>query len=80
MDVSQRSDLTQSLHRSTGSYELVLGAVIFALFGLLVDRTIGTTPWLTVVFAVFGFFGAAVSIYFRYQHAMAELARERETS
>lgn len=80
MDLSQRSDLTQGLHRSTGSYELVLGAVIFALFGLVVDRVLGTTPWLTVAFAVFGFVGATVSIYFRYQHSMAEYARMRETS
>lgn len=80
VDLSQRSDLTQGLHRSTGSYELVLGAVLFALFGLLVDRAIGTTPWLTVAFAVFGFVGAAVSIYYRYQQTMAEYAELREST
>lgn len=80
VDLSQRSDLTQGLHRSTGSYELVLGAVLFALFGLLVDRAVGTTPWLTVAFAVFGFIGAAISIYYRYQQAMAEYAELRESS
>lgn len=80
MDTSQRSDLTQGLHRSTGSYELVLGAVLCALGGLVIDRTIGTTPWLTVAFAVFGFVGATVSIYYRYQQAMAEHAQMRESS
>ncbi len=75
MDLSQRSDLTQSVHRSSGSYELVVGAVLFSLIGLLVDRWAGTTPWLTVVFAFAGFVGAAVSIYFRYRAEIASSAR-----
>ena len=80
MDLSQRSDLTQSLHRSTGSYELVLGAVLLALIGLVLDRAVGTTPLFTVVFAIAGFLGAALSIYYRYRAAMDELARTRGLS
>ena len=74
MDLSQRSDLTQSVHRSSGSFELVLGAVIFGLIGLLIDRALGITPVLTIVFTVGGLTGAVVSVYVRYRSQMAELA------
>lgn len=77
MDLSQRSDLTQSVHRSSGSFELVLGAVIFGLVGFGIDRALGITPVLTIVFAVAGFVGAVVSIYYRYREAMAELGAQR---
>ena len=72
MDSSQRSDITQSVHRSSGSFELVIGAVIFALIGLLVDRSTGTTPLFMLIFAFAGFIGAAISIYYRYKAAIAE--------
>ena len=75
MDLSQRSDLTQSVHRSSGSYELVVGAVLFSLIGLIVDRWAGTTPWLTVASGFVGFIGAAVSIYFRYRAEIAGSSR-----
>jgi F0F1-type ATP synthase assembly protein I len=77
LNLSQRSDLTQSVHRSSGSYELVLGAVIFGLFGLLADRALGITPALTIVFATGGFVGAFVSIYYRYRRQMDELGAQR---
>ncbi len=80
MDSSQRSDITNSVHRSSGSFELVIGAVIFSLIGLLVDRSTGTTPLFMVLFAFTGFIGAALSIYYRYKHAMAEHARSSEVS
>lgn len=70
MDASQRSDLTQSVHRSSGSFELVLGAVLFSLIGLVVDRASGTTPVFMLVFAFAGFIGAAISIYYRYRSEM----------
>ena len=72
MDLSQRSDLTQSVHRSSGSFELVLGAVLFSLIGLLLDRGMGTLPLFTVILAVAGFAGAAVSIYYRYKAQMTD--------
>ena len=78
MDLSQRSELTQSVHRSSGSFELVVGAALFALIGLLVDGWLGTTPLFTVVLAVLGFVGALVSIYYRYKQQMAEATTERE--
>jgi F0F1-type ATP synthase assembly protein I len=80
VDLSQRSDLTQGVQRSSGAYELVLGAVLFSLIGLVIDRSIGTTPWFTVVLAVLGFAGATASIYYRYQAAMSEYSQQREVS
>ena len=80
MDLSQRSELTRSVHRSSGSFELVVGAVLFALIGLLVDRWLETSPLFTVALAVFGFVGALVSIYFRYKHQMAEASAQREAT
>ena len=75
MDLSQRSDLTQSVHRSSGSFELVLGAVLFSLIGLVVDRSVGTLPLFTMLFAFAGFVGATISIYYRYKAQMASQDR-----
>ena len=72
MDLSQRSDLTQSVHRSSGSFELVLGAVLFSLIGLLLDRGLGTIPLFTLILGFAGFIGATVSIYYRYKAQMAD--------
>ncbi len=77
MNLSQRSDLTQSVHRSSGSFELVLGAVIFGLIGLLIDRVLGITPLLTIVFAIGGLIGAIISIVTRYRLQMDELGAQR---
>jgi F0F1-type ATP synthase assembly protein I len=77
LDLSQRSELTQSVNHSSGSYELVLGAVIFGLIGFMVDRMVDTTPVFTIIFAVVGLAGATASIYFRYTHKMRQLAEQR---
>lgn len=72
VDDSQRGGLTDDMRRSSGSFELVLSPVLLALLGLALDRWVGTVPLFTVAFAVIGFAGAAVSLYFRYQFEMAE--------
>jgi F0F1-type ATP synthase assembly protein I len=61
-------------HRSSASFELVLGPVIMALIGLLIDSRLDTRPWFTVAFAVWGFAGAGILVYYRYRHQM-EAAR-----
>ena len=61
---------------SSGSYELVLGSVIFGLIGLLIDRRIGTTPLFMLVFTIAGMAGASISIYYRYKHRIAQLQAE----
>jgi len=77
LDQSLQSELTQSVTRSSGSFELVLGASIFGLLGFLIDRALGLVPLFTIAFAVAALIGATASIYYRYRAAMAELAEQR---
>lgn len=70
----QRTDLR--LAETSGSYELVLSAVIFGLVGLLIDRRIGTTPLFLLVFTIAGLVGAAASLYYRYKYRIAQLQEE----
>ncbi|MFN8040570.1 MAG: AtpZ/AtpI family protein [Acidimicrobiales bacterium] len=72
MEPSQRREITQSMHRSTGSYELVLSPVLLALVGLWLDHVLGWTPILVITFAVVGFLGAVIKLYFQYNAEMAE--------
>lgn len=72
MDDSQGRELTNGIHKSTGSYELVLSPLLLALLGYLLDRWLGTLPLLTVLFALAGLTGACVKIYYRYQSEMDE--------
>jgi F0F1-type ATP synthase assembly protein I len=58
------------MRRSSGAYELVVSPVLFALLGLALDRWLGTTPVFVVSFAVIGFVGAAVLLYYRYKFEM----------
>jgi F0F1-type ATP synthase assembly protein I len=69
---SQRRELTQQMHNSTGSYELVLSPLLLALFGYCLDRWLGTFPVITIVFALLGLIGACIKIYFGYISEMDE--------
>ncbi len=77
MNTSQRSEFQQGVNRSTGSYELVFSPVILSLLGLWLDRTVGTTALFAVLFAILGFIGSAILIYFRYSAEMAEHEKGR---
>lgn len=77
MDTSQRREMVSGMHRSTGSFELVLAPVLFALAGLWLDRSIGTVPLFTVLFAVFAVAGVCVKLYYTYDIQMAEHEAER---
>ncbi len=70
MDSSERRELTQQVHRSTGAYELVLSPLILGLIGFGLDRWLGTTPALTVTFVIAGLVGASAKIYFTYKAEM----------
>jgi F0F1-type ATP synthase assembly protein I len=72
MDVSQGRELSNGMHRSTGSFELVLGPVLMGLIGLLLDRWLDTTPLFIILLAVLGFAGAAVNLYYGYRNQMNE--------
>jgi F0F1-type ATP synthase assembly protein I len=58
------------MHRSAGSYELVVSPLILALIGFGLDRWLGTTPVLTILAAVVGLAGAVVKIYYGYAAEM----------
>lgn len=68
--------MSEQLQQSSGSYELVLSAVVLGLLGLLLDRWLGTTPMFTIVLTILGFVGAGVSIYYRYRHQIETLQIE----
>ena len=72
----QRADL--QLNQTSGAYELVLGAVVFGLIGLLIDRRVGTTPVFLLVFSIAGLAGASISLYYRYKYRIAQLQAETE--
>ncbi len=71
-----RTPLTDGLMRSSGGYELVLAAVLLGLFGFFLDRRLGWTPVLTVVFTICGFTGAVLSVYARYKAEIHRLGEE----
>ena len=70
---SNAREMTRSLHRSHGSFELALAPVILALLGLWLDRTIGTVPLFTLLFAAVGIAGAFAKVYYQYKASMADL-------
>lgn len=70
---STRREMTRSLHRSHGSFELALAPAILALLGLWLDRTIGTVPLFTLLLAMVGIAGAFAKIYYQYRNSMSEL-------
>ncbi|MEJ5256218.1 MAG: AtpZ/AtpI family protein [Acidimicrobiales bacterium] len=72
MDVSQRREVTQQMYKSSGGFELAFSPVILALLGLLLDRSIGTTPIVTVTFAVVGFAGVCVKLFYGYKTEMEQ--------
>lgn len=71
-----QTELTRSLNRSAGSFELVFAPVIMALIGLWLDRTFGTAPVFTVGLAVFGAVGAGLAMYFSYHRQLDELVEQ----
>ena len=72
----QQQELTRSLHRSHGSFELALAPVLMALIGLWLDKTFQTLPLFTIVFAVVGVLGSTIKVFYVYKAQMAEEAAD----
>lgn len=70
--------MADGMRRSSGSFELVLGGVAFALLGLLLDGAVNTRPVFVLTFAIAGFVGAGFRIYYGYKLQMSELEEARE--
>lgn len=82
MNVSQRREISQELTagavRSSGSYELVFGALLFAGIGFGVDHLLGTRPLFLTIFALFGFLATSLSLYRQYQYRMNIVSARRD--
>jgi F0F1-type ATP synthase assembly protein I len=72
VDVSQRRELSEQVHRTTGGYELVFSPLLLALVGYGLDRLFGTVPVLTIIFAVVGLAGAVAKLYYGYRAEMEQ--------
>lgn len=66
------------MHRSAGSFELLLGPLLFGVLGLWLDARAGTRPVITVSLVVFAVVGAFCKQYYSYRHAMMQAAAERD--
>ncbi len=73
---SRPSRLSGHVNQSTGSYELVLSAVVFGLLGLWLDRRLGWTPVLTISLTILALVGSTLSIYYRYRAQIEKLQAE----
>jgi F0F1-type ATP synthase assembly protein I len=62
--------MTKDMRRSTGSFELVVSPILLALIGFGIDRLLGTGAVFVTIFAVVGFAGASVSLYYGYKTEM----------
>ena len=67
VDDTTRGEFSKGLRRSSGSYELVFSSAILALIGFGLDRWLGTLPLFVTIFAVVGFSGACVKLYYGYK-------------
>ena len=65
--------LARSATQGAGSYELVFAGVVLGLIGFGIDRLIGTTPILLIVFTVLGFIGASISLFYRYKAEIGQV-------
>ncbi|HKY14545.1 MAG TPA: AtpZ/AtpI family protein [Microthrixaceae bacterium] len=75
--VKTRPGNAESGGGASASYEFVFAPVIFALFGVWLDRAVfHTSPILTITFAVLGLVGATIRLYYGYRHHMAQLAEK----
>jgi len=72
--------ITRQFSNDGGGIELGLAGVVFGLFGLWIDKKIGTTPVLFIGFFLFGFLGSAFSFYYRFKEQMDFYDSEAEES
>ena len=72
MRATDTPQLISDVRRSSGGFELVLSPMLLALIGFGLDRLIGITPVLTVLFAIIGVAGAVTMIVIGYDREMGE--------
>ncbi|MGY9073397.1 MAG: AtpZ/AtpI family protein [Acidimicrobiales bacterium] len=70
----KHSDVGDGLSKA---FEIVVTPVLFGLLGFGLDRWLGSTPWLTAIFATVALAGKFAAEWFRYESKMDELQDER---
>ena len=73
---ADKREITEQLHSSHGSYELVVSPVVMGLLGWWIDGRAGTGPWFLVGLSVFGVVGAVTKVYLDYRNRMAVVSDE----
>ncbi len=58
----------------------MISPVLLSLFGLWLDRRLGTGPWLMFVLLAFGAVGAVVKVYYDFRRAMAAAVADRDAA
>lgn len=72
------SPLTKRLDDNvTRGMDMGFTIVVLAGIGYLLDRWLGTTPWLTIGFVVVAGIGVFAALKYRYEASMATYERER---
>jgi F0F1-type ATP synthase assembly protein I len=72
-ELTARRELHQGFGNAMGrAVELVGTPLLFAAFGLLLDRLLHWTPVLTAVFGLWGLAGALLRSYYAYNRQMRE--------
>jgi hypothetical protein len=61
---------------SVRGIELAVTPIVFGAFGWLLDRWLGTTPWLALAFGTFALVGTVAKMWFGYDARMRELEAE----
>ncbi len=67
---SDASMMRTALELSSGLLSFVVATALGGWFGHLLDRWLGTSPWLTVLFLIFGLAAGVLNVYRTVARAM----------
>lgn len=75
MDITERRELNRGLGDGLArAFELAAVPALFGGVGWLLDRWLGTSPIFTLVFAMVGFVGKLLAMWYHYAATMDRLA------
>jgi len=65
--------MASDFKHGNGGVELVFAPVLFALFGLWLDKKLSTIPLFVISLTVLGFVGATLNVFYRYKAEIAAI-------